>query len=246
MAKLRPLTYPSRLEARYRRQLLGYVQEMHRLARPILLQEPSLRRDALADDVAALLGSLKSRFRGVWNDARLRGLVMDVFQRVNAQNAREFASRWGGAIPAVPIDDAQAAAMFVAENVALIKSIDERYFGEIERIMLDATDKGLRSSVVAKTLTERFDVSKSRARLIARDQIGKLVGQLTVKRQQAAGVEQAKWSTSLDERVRKSHRAAEGKVFNLDEGLSINGNMVLPGEEIQCRCSSIPIVPEFD
>lgn len=249
MPKLKELTYPSRIEARYTRQLLEYVKDLKKAAEPVLLRDPSLRQDAVADEIASLIEALKARFRSVWSDSRIRSIAQDMFQRVNAQNARAFNNQWGSVLPVQAIGapwEEGASARFVRENVALIKSIDARYFDEIERIMLDATDKGLRSSEVAKQLRERFSVSQSRARLIARDQTGKLVGRLTVKRQQAAGVNKAEWSTSLDERVRKSHRRAEGKVFDLDKGLLVDGVRVVPGEPVNCRCASVPLIPEFD
>ncbi len=45
-------------------------------------------------------------------------------------------------------------------------------------------------------------ISNSRAKLLARDQVGKLNGRLTQRRQQDIGVEMYIWSTSRDERMR--------------------------------------------
>jgi SPP1 gp7 family putative phage head morphogenesis protein len=49
------------------------------------------------------------------------------------------------------------------------------------------------------------------------------------------GVEKCRWSTSLDERVRPSHRVLEGKIFSYDN---------LPPEynDYNCRCVLIPII----
>jgi len=94
-----------------------------------------------------------------------------------------------------------------------------------------------------------FNTARKRARIIARDQIGKLNGQLIKKRQTQLGIDSYIWRTSLDERVRgnpsgrypkavPSHFAREGKVFNWDtppEG----GH---PGEAILCRCTAEPYI----
>jgi HK97 family phage portal protein len=54
-------------------------------------------------------------------------------------------------------------------------------------------------------------------------------------------VKQARWATSLDERVRESHRALEGVVVPLGE--SWPGG-IKPGQEFRCRCTAIGIVDE--
>jgi SPP1 gp7 family putative phage head morphogenesis protein len=213
----------------------------------ILTSDPRWRQDALADDLADLVDTLRARFRGVWPESRIQAAVADIYDRVNGQNARQFNAQWSKAIPSVdPLPDPELKAAFVRENVRLIKSIDARYFDEIERLVLDAVANGTRVETLRNDIRGRYGVSRSRAALIARDQVGKVVGQMTRKRQVDAGVEQATWSTSLDERVRRTHREAEGKTFDLNgEGLLVGGKHLFPGQDYQCRCSSIPVVPGF-
>jgi SPP1 gp7 family putative phage head morphogenesis protein len=49
------------------------------------------------------------------------------------------------------------------------------------------------------------------------------------------GIEKCRWSTSLDERVRETHKLLEGKIFRYDD---------LPKEynDYNCRCVLIPII----
>lgn len=246
MPRLQPLRYPQRIEARYRRLLHGYVQDM-KVDPKILTSDPRWRQDALADDLADLVDALRARFRGLWSESRIRAAVEDIYNRVNKQNVRQFNVQWSKAIPSVdPLPDPELKAAFVNENVRLIKSIDARYFDEIERLVLDAIANGTRVESLRDDIRGRYGVSKSRASLIARDQIGKVVGQMTRKRQQDAGVEQATWSTSLDERVRRTHREVEGRKYDLNgPGLLVGGKRLFPGQDYQCRCSSIPVVPGF-
>ncbi len=103
-----------------------------------------------------------------------------------------------------------------------------------------AHSEGLRVEVLASELSERYGVSTSRAELIARDQVLKLNGQLNRSRQQAAGVRRYRWSTSGDERVRESHQALDGTIQSWDAPPLVGH----PGEDVQCRCTAIPILPE--
>lgn len=251
MAKLRPLRYPARLEARYRRWLLVYVKDM-RIQPRVVTSDPRWRQDGLAEDMAELLKSVQRRFRAIWPERRIRAFAEDLFRRVNAQNGRQFITQWGSElrpnIPSVaPTNDMGLQEAFVERNVGLIRSIDARYFSEIEGLVMDAIANGTRVEQLSRDIRARYGVSQSRARLIARDQVGKVVGQLTRRRQQAAGVEQAQWSTSQDERVRKTHREVNGRVYDLDgPGVLVGGKRLFPGQDYQCRCSSIPVLPEFD
>jgi SPP1 gp7 family putative phage head morphogenesis protein len=116
---------------------------------------------------------------------------------------------------------------------------------------------------LASKLFEAFDISKKRAVVIARDQINKLNGNLTKARNLELGITEFKWSTSVDDRVRRSHAVLQGRIcswhdstivkptesgitdINFNKWLkrtSLNATIYQPGEDIQCRCSSIPIL----
>jgi SPP1 gp7 family putative phage head morphogenesis protein len=88
----------------------------------------------------------------------------------------------------------------------------------------------------------RFDVTKSHADLIARDQVTKLNADMTRMRHKAAGIKRFRWSTSRDERVRESHAALDGEEFSYDDLPEVDGEKVMPGEPVCCRCVAIAIV----
>lgn len=131
---------------------------------------------------------------------------------------------------------------FVADNVTLIQSIPERYFSEVHALVSDAVSTGRRAEDVSADMQARFDVSESRANLIARDQVSKLNGQLTEARQTAIGVKGYTWRTSNDERVRETHQELEGTAQSWDDPPEINdeGDVGHPGEDFQCRCRAEP------
>jgi SPP1 gp7 family putative phage head morphogenesis protein len=125
---------------------------------------------------------------------------------------------------------------FAAANVALIKTLSPRYFDDIRLHTERAFTEGMHGSTFAKELEERHGVSKNRAKVIARDQIGKLNGQLNMERQTALGVDGYIWRTMRDGRVRDDHEDLDGERF-LWSRPPPEGH---PGEPVQCRCYAEP------
>lgn len=129
-------------------------------------------------------------------------------------------------------------------NVSRITSL-----GEFERHELT----GILSSGYGKTVSElrgdireRFDVTRAKADLLARDQVLTLNAQIGQARAVAAGITEFYWTTSGDERVRESHAAIDGERFEYDDPPEVDGEHVLPGEPINCRCVACPILPELE
>ncbi len=125
---------------------------------------------------------------------------------------------------------------FTAENVSLIKSIPDQFFAQVEREVISGIRAGQRHTRLAETVRERFSVSESRARLIARDQTNKFNGELNRARQEDLGVEHFIWRTAGDNRVREAHEALNGKRFSWAKG----ANGEFPGGPVQCRCTAEP------
>lgn len=72
------------------------------------------------------------------------------------------------------------------------------------------------------------------ARLFARDQMQRFNKALTLSTFKGAGVTKVKWMTANDQRVRPTHKALNGKIFDVDS---------LPDEvdDYNCRCGLIPV-----
>lgn len=133
-------------------------------------------------------------------------------------------------------------AAFTAENVALIKSVPQRYLEQVEQIVVGGIRDGQRAVTIASDLVDRFDVAESHAKLIARDQVGKFFGELARVRQEDLGVTRFIWRTAGDNRVREEHEALDGEMFSWDEGAP--GEDAFPGDGVQCRCFADPVIDE--
>lgn len=121
-------------------------------------------------------------------------------------------------------------------NVDLIRDVtqQQRDFAREEIAKIDA------DMPLEKRLVERLGVSKSRAKLIARDQVSKLNATLSEERHKAAGSERYEWSTSGDERVRSRHVEIDGNIYRYGEPTDAEDGLG-PGQPIGCRCVGIAI-----
>ena len=100
------------------------------------------------------------------------------------------------------------------------------------------------SSEDASLLEQHYSVDRRHAKLLARDQIAKLNGDITQQQQQDAGVVEYVWSTSGDSRVRPSHAALNHKRFRWDDPPVVDektGRRCHPGKDYQCRCCALPV-----
>jgi SPP1 gp7 family putative phage head morphogenesis protein len=133
-------------------------------------------------------------------------------------------------------------------NIQLVEKAGRVYAGQVRAIFDDPDNFGRRVEDLQGLLEERADVSKSRAELIARDQTLKLNAAITKHQQTSAGVSQYTWDTSQDERVRPMHAELQGELFDWDDPPVTNedGDTNNPGEDYQCRCVAIPVIPDLD
>lgn len=111
---------------------------------------------------------------------------------------------------------------WATENFTLIKSLTSEYIKKVNTIVRNGIVAGRPSDEIARNIMSDLkkmnkNMTKSRTTLIARDQVGKLNGQLTKRRNQEMGVEIYKWLTAQDERVRASHKALSNKFARWDD-----------------------------
>ena len=164
--------------------------------------------------------------------------VAEMFDNINSYNANEFRKSLGVDIFASEEFLNATKDLWVKENMQLITSVKTQYFERIENIISNAIRNGTTYTEVSEQIAKQTGLSLNRSRLIARDQIGTLNGQITKQRQTSAGITKYRWSTSKDERVRPDHQVREGKIFDWNKP-PFDGH---PGMPISCRCVAIPII----
>jgi SPP1 gp7 family putative phage head morphogenesis protein len=197
-------------------------------------------------DIEYLLRGGETDFRKVFTPKRMRSLAKEMVNKTVYKERQEIiiqiAEATGETLQAVKgidlLKDDKALLDFVEqsiqENVELIKSISEQHFSKVRETIYDGLEKGEGIKALGKRISEIGDVTERRGQFIARDQLGKIYGGATKFRQQSIGIQQFKWQTSRDERVRDAHAELEGKIFGWDEG----ADGLFPGYDFNCRCTA--------
>lgn len=210
------------------------------------------RSDDFSDDIEQAISAAKIQFKRKYTDREISFFAEKAADRMQTFNRKEFAKQFSAVLgidlttiePWLPTE----IKAFTRENVSLIKSIPDQYFDKVEQTIIRNVRAGALQPDIEKEIQRIYDVSESRAALIARDQTAKFNGTLTQLRQQSVGVKKYRWSTSLDERVRgnpsglypkatPSHFDRENLIYSWDSPPD-GGH---PGQDFSCRCQALPI-----
>lgn len=243
--------FPKPIQRAYAQDLLDIVAEVRVAFDPLLKQMPALlevarielhRLDAgesIHDMAEAIIASVQFEGPRAQRIAEKHGEAISTWQK--GQLRRQVQSVLG--IDPIIRDPSLGTRMagFVAENVSLIKSLPVQLAFEVEQLLTRAIQSGMLWKDLAKELDARFKFGEDRAKLIARDQVGKFHGQLAATRQQEIGCVRFTWRTVRDNRVRPKHRQYEGKTFLYTK--PPDGEM--PGVPINCRCYPEPVFDEM-
>ena len=117
----------------------------------------------------------------------------------------------------------------MGENVGLIKSIGVQYLSKVEQSVWASVKGGFDLGTLSQELQHAYGVTKNRAELIARDQGAKANAVIEQARRKELGITKAIWKHSHAGRTpRPSHVKADGKVFDVDKGLYLDSEWVLP------------------
>lgn len=149
---------------------------------------------------------------------------------------------------------------FTEANVALIKTIPVQSLQRIETTLRVQIEQGVSTRNITRAISSEFEIARNRAKLIARDQVGKFYGSLNELRQKETGITHYFWQTAEDERVRPasglsfksalkvvSHRILNKKRFawNKPPVSGTRGERLPPGIPISCRCQAQPDFSPF-
>lgn len=145
------------------------------------------------------------------------------------------------------------------DNYSLIVSNAKNYVSKINTLTEQAVVNGFSVRKLTDNIKQATTgLTDKHCKLLARDQIGKLNGQITESQMQEIGLDLYVWSTSNDDRVRESHAMMEGLLCRWDDASVCsydNGKTWVsrpsgavdlhPGQDIQCRCVPLAFFPEL-
>ena len=145
------------------------------------------------------------------------------------------------------------------DNYTLITSNAKNYVSKINTLTEQAIVNGMSPGKLKQEIKKATEsLSDKHCKLLARDQMGKLNGQITQAQMEEVGLDLYVWSTAYDDRVRDSHVIMEGLLCRWDDATVCsydNGKTWVsrpagavdlhPGQDIQCRCVGLAFYPEL-
>jgi len=251
------------VEAWYHSRLLGLVNEMHvevrqrLLAAYLTLDHPELAHDAPGpDNPARYIRGVMNKFTRRWTEkidimaSEIAAKFARKSQTVTQTQLRAAFKEAGFTVKFQPTPGSQAAYQAVAaEQVNLIKSIPAQYLKDVQSKVWASVMKGGDVHGLQIDLQSTYGVAANRAATIAADQNRKAKAIIERARRQEMGITHAIWVHSSGGKTpRKTHIAMDGKPYRVAEGMydSAEGKYVLPGELINCGCTSRAVIPAFE
>jgi len=249
------MLHPLNAERKYQRALVRLARAIEVEVRsklfPALPELQKLRGlvldagvDAWSDRLKAIMDGVSIGVEGAFEsgDAYARRMTQETAKWNGAQWQKQIRSAIGVQVVSANPWLQPALDQAVKVNSELIKSLKGKAITEIADLAMDGIKTGRRVEAIQDAIIVKFGATKARAELIARDQVSKLNGDLTRMRQTEIGLKRYTWRTSLDERVRPTHRANEDHVFSWDDAPAGTGH---PGQDFQCRCTAEPLYEEI-
>lgn len=250
---MKPIMANIGIEKAYKRQLVKLVTSMSLDVKKAVERAYSanMAQDSFAMDISKIIAKRIKEWQAKFD--KLSKIVAKKFiGDVDSYSKRAMKQALREAMPVIRYRDIETPLMknardsFVAENVSLIKSIPSQYHTGVETVVQESIQRGRDLHYLTKQLQKRYDITKKRAILIARDQNDKATETLNRVRYMELGVKKARWlHTGGSKEPRKSHQHASGKVFELKKGCKIDGEYIQPGQLINCRCTCVPIFEDL-
>lgn len=136
-------------------------------------------------------------------------------------------------------DVARTLESVLAENLALIRSLNEQMRSEISGSVFRGLTNRSPAAQVGREIRKITGIAKSRADLIAADQLQKLTSSLDQERQTQLGINEFEWQHSGKKHPRPHHLARNHQRFKWN---SVVGRTDPPGRAIRCGCKARAVV----
>ncbi|WJV61009.1 minor capsid protein [Pectobacteriaceae bacterium C52] len=274
-ASIRPIQPNDDAERFYRAQLREIIQQMAQAVDEALV--PVLRRNYTADSyltdiLKEAIRQASERFMSMTFRRQTERLSQRVVSRAESASTEAFVEQINRAIgidmTALMVNNnlVDYVDASIESNVALIKSLSSDYFEDIQRQVFDGILRGDSLTTIVRNLQHVTGATYNRAHLIARDQTARIQADITSARQQNAGIDRFRWSTSQDVRVSgnpagkyplakikcfviaRTNAGYGDGVYLWSRGARYNGQTGLfPGRcHIGCRCHAIPQIKGLD
>lgn len=143
-------------------------------------------------------------------------------------------------------------------NIKGIKDFDDANFEQVYDAALRSITRGRDLAILFNAIMELNipDMSKLRAGEISRILNNKATALIDRDQKLSLGIKYAVWvysgapcqnnpkkPSAKDIRQNEAHKAADGKRYEISQGMLINGRLTMPGRDEGCKCFSRAVIP---
>ena len=129
-------------------------------------------------------------------------------------------------------------------QVQLIKSLPRHAAEQAHEYVREAALKGQRASDIADRIMALGGITRRRAVLIARTEVGRVSGEMTKARAMTAGSDGYIWRSAEDRDVRPSHKKMNGRFVKWNEPPTLDNLTGHAGCLPNCRCYMEPVIAD--
>lgn len=253
----KPIEIAKAAGIRYNSELQAIVELVKKDIRELLVPqikylEPDYTADSWFDTIESIINRIREKYSNPYFQRLASRIASNFVSAVDAHVNNQFKRSYKSfGINAFNTTGAVSDYLEIsaADNVKLIESIPSQYLDQVRTMVTTNMRAGLRSTEITKQLSDRFNITKNRAKFIARDQSSKISNGIARKRMQASGFQYFQWIDSDDSRVRTRHRKIADTVTKYGKGiyrwdelpLSDDGKPIATGDDYACRCISRPV-----
>ena len=253
--KLNKIQYPKMIEAEYYKALKSISDNMKRIVKEDLLpvlkaKQSEYTADGIVEDIMIIFDRLRafeSPFMAIQTASKMvRSIDKISLEKLRTSINQRFSIDMPDMFAREGIEKFVTAS--IAKNATLIKSIPSEFIKDIETKIYNGVSSGSAYKTIEESIigidgiTSSFGKLENRVKLIARNEVSTITGQINKQRLQSIGVSKFIWQSSNDERTRDSHADLDGQAFSYDDlPTNENGQEIYPSSEINCRCTSIPV-----
>lgn len=242
--QLRPVRERESAIIEYRKILIALLRELKREVSTSVIPAYSADKKIQVDSASWFAG-LKAIAEQAIGTATLK--VSNLFFRESGSHWKRFIrsvySGVGINLPdTVKPDSHKLLETYTEQNASLIKSLSDDAVKRVEQAVYNAKLNNQSVADLSAELQKQFGILKSRADLIAVDQMASLNADFNEARQRAVGIDSYSWKHQGDNRVRSLHRKLKGKIYKWGERTGAESGLP-PGKPIRCRCTAVPHIP---
>lgn len=232
--ELQPVESNRDIESKYRDELLTFFSS------GIFLFDKQVANNQNSDPI-----KLQNALIDYYSNDKLKKITKRLFDKVNSYHKSEFDHQINTSTDktVAHVENSQPYQTYTEQlqfmNYTVTKNLRDDFIYGIMLSLLMQELFNTPKQVENQIISEAVNKINERIEIISSDQVIKITQGLTIAKCKALGLNQYKWQTMEDDRVRPTHATNNQKIFDWDNPPEKTGH---PGTEINCRCKPVIIV----